>query len=429
MSYSILNNDPERLQLANELHARPFPKLTAPCRAVFLSIRPDGAAERDPELDRASLLDLLDRFGCPHPAPGAQHYTGEMGRGWLKWENHTEFVSYTVFVPGVEPTPFHDDAMSLFPEDWLASLGGQVVSAATVRVEEAKDLSTAEADFAKTMPKHFVPESLSAGIVVEDEALVASDFRIHEDGLARIVVYAVKGVGPQRLGRIVQRLLEIESYKSFALLTLPVARKIAARVTDLDKRLSIIKDSTGDPRETLQVLTKLAAEVERLSTESAFRFGAAGAYEAIVNDRITVLREQRLRGRQLYSEFMTRRFDPAMRTCRSAERRLKDLSGRVARASALLSTQVNVAVEEQNQALLQSMNKRAALQLRLQQTVEGLSVVAISYYAVSLGGYLLAPLSEIAEIDKGWITAGLTPVIVAVVWLMMRRLQHQSDDL
>lgn len=427
MSSSILTRDTERFHLSNELHARPFHKLSAPCRAIYLALRPTGAAERDHDRDRKLLIDLLDRYGCPHPAPDAQHFAGDLGRGSLKWESHTEFVSYTIFMPGVADKPFGGGSLSLFPEEWLSQIDGMVVSATLVRVEEAESLEMAEAYFVDRLADYFAPESLSAGIVVEDEALAATDFRLHEDGLARIAVYAVKGVGPRRLGRIVQRLLEIESYKSFAMLTLPVARRIAKRVTELDKALGEIKDSNADPREMLRSLTDLAAEVERLSTESAFRFGAAGAYEAIVNDRITALRARRLRGRQLYSEFMLRRFDPAMRTCRSAERRLKELSDRVARASALLSTQVNVAVEAQNQSLLESMNRRAALQLRLQQTVEGLSVVAISYYAVSLGEYFLAPLSKITGIDKVWITAGLTPAVLLVVWAFLRRLRRHSD--
>ena len=426
MNGAVLKSDPERYQLSNELHARPFPRLTAPCRAVFLAIRPDGAAERDHAVDRDHLIELLDRHGSSHPAQNAQHYAGELGRGSLKWESHTEFVTYTMFVPGVSEAPFSADSLALFPEDWLAGINGQIVSAAMVRIELAETAEAAEADFVDRMGEHFAPESLSTGFVVDREALVATDFRIHEDGLARILVYAMKGIGPRRLGRVVQRLLEIESYKSFALLSLPVARDIAGKVTELDKKLGEITDRADDPRVVLEALTDLAAEVESLSTQSAFRFGAAGAYEAIVHDRINVLREERLRGRQLYSEFMTRRFDPAMRTCRSAERRLKELSNRVARASDMLSTRVNVAVEAQNQALLESMDKRAAVQLRLQQTVEGLSVVAISYYAVSLGGYFLAPFAKLADINKSWTIAAVTPVVLCIVWMMIRKIRKSK---
>ena len=418
--------DAERYALSNELHARPFPTLTAPCRAIFLAIQPDNAAQRDLGEDRRHLVDLLDRYGAQHPGPDARHYTGELGRAIVKWESHTEFVTYTFFVPGVANEPFASDIAEIVPSDWLDAVGGRIISAAKVRIAAAATVETAEADFIEKLADHFSPESLATSFVIEDEALVATDFRIHSDGMARIAVYAIDGIGPRRLGRAVQRLLEIESYKSLALMSLPVARRIAERVTELDRQLASIKARNDDPRDMLQALTDLASEVERLSTESAFRFGAAGAYEAIVHDRITALRERRIRGRQLYSEFMTRRFDPAMRTCRSAEQRLKELSDRVARASSLLSTRVNVAVEAQNQALLASMDRRAALQLRLQQTVEGFSVVAISYYAVSLFAYIAGPIAKLIGVDKGWIVAAIVPVVVAAVWTTIRKITRRK---
>ncbi len=431
MSLKRLMHDPERYQLANELHSRPFPALTAPCRAVHLAIRPDAAERRDPARDRAALVDLLDRFGAPHPPPGAAFHSTGIGRLSLKWEAHTEFVAYTIFVPEAPEEPFAGETLALFPEDWLEALDGRVIAAAHVHVEPAEDEAAARQAFESRFVGRFVSESLATALVVDREALVASDFRLHEDGFARIAVFAIGGVGPRRLGRIAQRLLEIESYKCLALLGLPVAREIAQRVTALDERLSVLaRQPTEGPeaaRQALESLTELSAEVGRLSTESAYRFGAAGAYEAIVNDRIAVLREERMAGRQLYSEFMKRRFEPAMRTCRSAERRLAELSDRLARASALLSTRVNVAVEAQNQQLLASMDRRADLQLRLQQTVEGLSVVAISYYALGLASSLIAPLTKEAGLSKESTTALLVLPVLALVWFSLHRIRKRWE--
>ena len=434
MTSSIFTRDPQRFRLSNELHARPFPLLRSPCRAIFVAIRPIDAAERTLDVDHSLLIDLIDRYGGAHPHPDARHYSGELGRIWLKWESHTEFVTYTLFIPDVSETPFAGDSISMLPRDWLASVDGDIIAAAMVRVESASSAVEAERYFNARLAPCFVGESLALGFVLEDSALVASDFRLHEDGFARIAVIQIGEVGPDRLGRIVQRLLEIESYKSFSLLTLPVAREVSAKVTELDNtlaaRTSAAASGAEDPRETLAALTQLAAEVERLSTETAFRFGAVGAYEAIVNDRIAVLRFQRMGGRQLFSEFMMRRFDPAMRTCRSAERRLKELSDRVSRASALLSTRVQVGVEAQNQKLLESMNRRAELQLRLQRTVEGLSVVAISYYAVSLAAYLLAPAAKTIGVEKSTMTALIVVPVVALVWFGLRRIQrlHKASE-
>ncbi len=426
-----LFHDKDRYALANELHSRPFPFLKAPCRAVYFALRPETGEKRDFAQDRAHLTALIDRFGGTHPSPEAAFYTGELGRFTLKWEAHTEFVAYTLFIPGNTDHPFNGDTLAHFPEDWLQSLDGKAVAAAQVHVEPAASEEEAANIYRERLHPHFVSESLATAFVVDREALVASDFRLHEDGFARIGVVAIDGVGPRRLGRIVQRLLEIESYKSTALMTLPIARSVSRKVTDMDDRLSKLISSVAEgaeeARETLDALTRLSADVERLSTEAAYRFGAAGAYEAIVNDRIIALREERMAGRQLYSEFMKRRFDPAMRTCRSAERRLNELSDRLARASALLSTRVNVAVEAQNQKLLESMDRRADLQLRLQRTVEGLSVVAISYYALNLVAAVVAPLAAKGGMDKTTITALLAIPVIGAVWWAVRRIREKWE--
>lgn len=124
---------------------------------------------------------------------------------------------------------------------------------------------------------------------------------------------------------------------------------------------------------------------------------------------------------------MMRRYAPAMRTVSSAERRLDAMSSRSIRASNLLRTRVDVERSAQNQVLLESMDRRSDLQLRLQRTVEGLSVVAISYYAVSLVGYMLYPVSEAAGISKGMLTALVTLPVVLFVWWAIRRLRAKVE--
>lgn len=429
MALLALDDYPGRYALTNELHARPFPELKAPCRALHLAIKPEGdAAGRDRERDREHLAKLLDRYGAAHLPPGANHYSGPLGRGFLKWEMHTEFVTYTLFLDGVARVPFSGEMSTILPEDWLAETPGKIVISTLVRVATADQAET-ERVLAEDFPQWFVLESLAVARVVDGEAVVAGDFRIDEHGHERLVVLASPAVGERRLGRIVQRVLDIETYKAMALLTLPVARHVAATVARLDRELAEVVASmaaeTGHEAQTLERLLKLSAEVEHLVATSAFRFGAAGAYEALVNQRIHVLREERIGGRQLFSEFMMRRFEPAMRTCRSAEERLADLSGRAERAANLLRTRVDVANQAQNVEVLHAMNRRAAMQLRLQETVEGLSVVAISYYALSLAGHLFAPAAEAFHISEPVLLAVLTLPVVAVVWFMVRRIRQR----
>jgi uncharacterized membrane-anchored protein len=420
---SILPDHPDRYALANELHARPFPEVEAPCQAIYFATSHDGDAARA----RAHLIDLLDRFGADHPPPGASHYYGPLGRNLLKWELHSEFVTYTLFVDQGKGQPFSGDLMTAFPADWLAAIKGQVITSAEVWINREKTAEDVENRLQDDIKNWFVGESLAAAYMVDRNTVVVGDFRIDAAGHMRFVVIGIGDVGARRIGRVVQRVLEVETYKSMAMMTLPVARKVSAEAAVLDAELSRVAhqmtDEKAKPDQTLDRLLAVSAKVELLASEAAFRFSAGRAYRAIVDQRIKVLREDRILQRQLFSEFMMRRFDPAMRTCEAAEKRLDDLSEHAARAAELLSTRVSVAAGEQNRELLESMNKRAALQMRLQETVEGLSVVAVSYYAVNLLVYLLGPWIKSAGLDKTLLAGILVLPVMGAVWLLVRRIK------
>jgi uncharacterized membrane-anchored protein len=420
-----IEDHPLRYALANELHARPFAALETPCHAAFLAIKqPHDAATRDRDADLAHLLDLLDRFGAPHPQPGATHYFGQIGRHKLKWESHTEFVTYTIFSDGLTDRPFDPAAFEVFPEDWLASAPGKRITSALIRVEQLKG---ADEDVVRRVYDWFVPESLACSAVLDDSAIMATDFRIDPAGHMRFALFVRPGTGSRRVGRMVQRLTEIETYKTMSMLGLPRARDLSGRMGEIDRKLSeLLGDMTGAggrPEDTLHALLEISAELENMLAQASFRFSATTAYEALVHQRIEVMRETRFQGRQTFREFMMRRYDPSMRTVKSTEARLRSMIERATRAGDLLRTQVDVARSAQNQKLLESMDRRADLQLRLQHTVEGLSVVAISYYAVSLASYLAYPLAARGGLSKEMLTAGLTPVVVLVVWLMVRRIR------
>ncbi|WP_299042651.1 DUF3422 domain-containing protein [uncultured Tateyamaria sp.] len=423
-----IEDHPLRYKLANELHARPFPSMRAPCAVAYVAFKqPEMAANRDRALDVAHLQALLDRHGAPHPQPGATHYYGQIGRHWLKWEQHTEFVTYTIFSEGVEDRPFDPRAFDPFPQDWLEDAPGQRVTSILIRVEPRRAADSIQ----DSLNEWFVPESLAVSSVLEDAAVIGGDFRIDQNGHMRFAVFASEGTGQRRVGRIVQRLCEIETYKSMSMLGFARVRSMGAQLTALDTRLiELVESMSGERSEaeaTLKALLEISAELETLAAQSSFRFGATWAYEAIVNERIEALREARYEGRQTFAEFMMRRYQPAMRTVRSAEDRLGAMSNRGVRAANLLRTRVDVERSAQNQALLESMDKRSDLQLRLQRTVEGLSVVAISYYAVSLAGYLLYPLEAPTGLSKGILTALVTVPVVLLVWGMIRRLRKAVE--
>lgn len=419
-----LTDHPLRYQLANELHARPFPSMKVPHVAAYIAIKnPGEAAQRDREPDVKHLTDLLDRHGAPHPQPGATHYYGQVGRHWLKWEQHTEFVTYTAFTPGLTDRPFDGGEFDAFPADWLAEAPGQRMTSALIRVDEAPE----RARIREVLEDWFVPESLAVSKVLDEAAIVAGDFRIDASGNLRFAVFVEPSTGERRVGRIVQRLCEIETYKSMSMLGFSRVRSISAELNELDKRLNALMGEMAGAGvkadETLDHLLAISAELEELSATCSFRFGATGAYEAILNQRIEAMRESRFEGRQSFGEFMMRRYEPAMRTVKSAEVRLRAMSERSVRAANLLRTRVDVERSAQNQKLLESMDQRSDLQLRLQRTVEGLSVVAISYYAVSLASYIMYPAQQATGLSKGMLTALITLPVVGLVWWAIRRLR------
>ena len=423
-----IEDHPLRYRLANELHARPFPVLDVPGHAAYLALKiPEGAAGRDRAVDMAHLIALLDRFGAKHPQPGATHYFGDLGRFRLKWEQHTEFVTYTVFAPGVADRPFDKTAFGVFPEDWLAEAPGLRLTSALIRVEKMGE----EVDIVEKLADWFVPESLAASRILDGAAVMASDFRIDSGGHMRFGVFVAPGTGPRRAGRVVQRICEIETYKAMAMLGLMRVHAIGPQLNEVEDRLERLTEAmavqSAAAEDTLTGLLATGAELESIAVKTGYRFSATAAYAALVANRIEVLRETRLAGRQTFREFMARRFDPSMRTVVAAQARISTMVERSARAGDLLRTRVDVERSAQNQALLASMDRRADLQLRLQRTVEGLSVVAISYYAVNLATYLFYPLAAGAGVSKTWLTAGLTPLVLFGVFLMVRRLKKHLE--
>jgi len=431
MTTPLPPNHPQRLALAEETHARPPEPLEAPARATYVAVLVDAV---DREREREHLAALCESQGVAPPAAGATHFVATLGALRVKWERHGEFSGYTFFCPGLSPEPFSEPPVSRLPPGWLAALPGQTIVAAHAKLIGVVDEPTEPAFLAR----HF-GNNIVVGAQIGDGAGYAfTDFRIHADGCSRFLVLD-RSFTPRQAGRTLQRLFEIEAYRVLALMALPIARRQSPRVVEIERALAALTDGiakdnvppgapgtrapAGNDDETLlHELTRLAAEVESGLAASQFRFGACRAYFELVSTRIGELREQRLPGLQTIEEFMARRFTPAVATANTVSQRLHDLSERVAQASALLSTRVSIARERQNQALLASMDRRAKLQLRLQQTVEGLSVAAIVYYVAGVVGYVAKGLKAGgAHIDPDLAVGLLIPVVALFVILGLRR--------
>jgi uncharacterized membrane-anchored protein len=379
--------------------------------------------------DLMQLSQLIEGTGAAKPAADANHYSADLGSHRIKWERHTEFCRYTFYAQGVEKKPFSEPAISLVPQTWLRSLRGQTIAAIHANVVKgAKTL-----DPVRTSETFFDGNPIIGSLISGGTGRAYTDFRIHADGFGRLLLCDHR-MTPRQAGRLVQRLLEIDTYRMMALLALPVARRLTPLLGQAEQELLEIMNAMQTAGETeepllLDRLTKLEASVERQYTDNHYRFSAANAYYDLVQQRIEELREERIEGFQTFREFNDRRFSPAIATCRSVSARQSALSDRIAHATVLLSTRVSVSREKQNQAILQSMDQRANLQLRLQQTVEGLSVAAITYYIVGLVYYAAKGfLPKGSTVSPELVAAVAIPVALVAVGLGLRRFRKSLDD-
>ncbi len=185
---------PQRYATVNELHARPFPSLEVPSTAVFVAFKePVDAVNRDRACDRVHLLALIDRHGSAHPQPEATHFSGPIGRAELKWESHTEFVTYSAFSPGIPARPFDPVSAEVFPADWLGAAPGKRLTSVLIQIETMPE----DIAILKHCEAWFVPESMLVSRVVDGAAVVAGDFRIDPAGHMRFAVFVRPGTSPR----------------------------------------------------------------------------------------------------------------------------------------------------------------------------------------------------------------------------------------
>lgn len=405
--------------LLAEAHARPSSPLAAPALATRIATL---SGEAGVEADRAHMASLCRRLGASEPGPQARWCALDAGAWRLRWERHTEVSTWSFYrsAAGVAVARFGETALDLAPKDWLAGLPGDVLAAVHVAIATAAG--------ARDAP---MADDAVGAVVGGDAAHMITDFRAGPDGFTRILLVE-RTADPAVIGRIVQQLFEIETYRLLALLAFPLAGQAAQALNGLESEAEAaalqVREEGGveADRALLARLAGLAAEAQALSARTRYRFAAARAYHGLVLERIDQLREARLDARPTIREFMERRLAPAMRTCAAVADREVGVTAHIARTSQLLNTRVEVAAEVTNANLLQSMNDRAALQLRLQETVEGLSVVAITYYVVGLLSYVFKGLEEANKnFDAVMLTALSVPVVLGLAYWLLRQLKER----
>jgi uncharacterized membrane-anchored protein len=424
-------DDPQRTLLHNEVHARPPARIHLPALITYVAVFNEDIT-REAE---CAHLRLLPGHEDLTPEALQTHFLRLRCPGYtLKWERHTEFTRYSIvqaLPPGCDLDAREPDllAHTVTPPGWLGAIPGRTIAAIHLVMFEAP-ISPPEPALARArtwLGDHTVVASLMGN---NSHSMAVTDFWLHDSGFERVAVLCPPGTSQTRAGRIAARLLELETYRLMALRALPVVKELAPLLANSERELTTInvqlENKSCSEQALLDTLVSLAGGVERATAENVYRFSATRAYDALVTQRLGELRESPIPGTQTLGEFLQHRLKPAMATVAATSQRLTSLSERIARSSALLRTRVDIATEGQNQELLARLARGQDLQLRLQSTVEGLSIAAISYYVVSLLLYLgKAGKAAGLPINPEMAAGALIPLVLWAVWRTTKKIHEK----
>ncbi len=413
MPSSTFRDHPDRAAIMAEVHARPL-DLIAPVTRIrrLVFVVPS---------DMAALFARFALFareaGVPAPAPDVRQIGFVAGPYAVTWEFHTEFVTVTWRAP-------IDDT-----QNWPETIGLGVLAGAELIAATRIDVIADEA-----VPERFLPQfnvsSLCVSTLEEGAAQVATDFVADADGYTRLE-FAAGALTPLRRSVLARRLLEVDTYRSMALLALPLARRETGGLNALERSLTAVIDTlpaastTERVQAALDALHDLSVRSGQLSERLTYRFAAAKAYGEIVHARLASLREGPTQYGSSIGRYLGNRLDPALGTCLAMEKRLGVLAEKIARAIELLNVRISLDVQIQNKAVLETIASTAQSQFRLQATVEGLSVIAITYYLLGILGYAFAGPLEWLAIDKAVALSVAAPVALLLVWLAIRAVRRR----
>lgn len=410
----------QHAKAVGEVHSRPFPNM--PSNRLILHYA--FMSEAGSSVAHAVLADLCRARGVAVPTPELGYHMMEWGKGKLRWESHSEFSTFTY--DGPAPRAFLGQ-----PENHPFGSGftapGALISATRIEVRKLTPVN-------RKLLERFDKKSLAVSTLEDGKSLLATDFRQDVNGMT-VFLLLEDNLAPARIGYFVKTTIELETYRTLAMLGLPLARSLSPKLSSMEVELSrltsAMRNASADESEALlSDINTLAAELESDAAASLFRFGASRAYSHIVEERSAAIGDRAEPGHMSIGTFLARSLKPALRTCASVEDRQANLSRKLSRIANLLRTRVEIEIESQNRNLLDSMNRRTRLQLRLQQTVEGLSVAAVSYYVVGLFYYLAQAVAPYLPypVNPRLATGLFVPVAILGIWYLVRRVRKHYTE-
>jgi len=427
-----------RRTLSDELHARSFQEFEGGGRFIRFVFMTESTDQTIIE----PINQFLKKFDAPQITSGEKFKRVEMGSFSLRVERHTEFVTLGFIVKGeriqtgLAEGAFEPESHEALPFQLVEEIPAKLFHAIWLEIggNPPKDL-TPEKVQEIIKGRSGASSSISGGV-----AQVHFSFDIDHNGFSRALILN-NTIPASRLGRIVLRMVELETYRMLALLGLPTARRYMNQLSQIEQNLSAVTHQLNDQiasgnemvQELLPELSQMAAKVEQISADTSYRLAATMAYRDIFLSRLETLQISKLNGHQGLNGFLDRRMMPAMQTCVAFGDRLANLSERISRTGSLLRTQTETNIQRQNRDLLASMNRRAKAQLRLQQTVEGLSIAAVTYYGVGLVAYVSKALPLMKwEVDITLVKALSVPLVALAVWMFLHKVSkavHHLDEL
>ncbi len=423
-----------------ELHERPPLDVQLPAHihhvAYLLSERKEDANRARVHMAKLFLAlgieDQRARLGERHAVGEKLYSNGDLLR--ITWELHSEFVSYTFTHMASDHRPLGFGPLKL-PEtlpdtepDW------ERIVALDILVTDWPRLGTTERSHL------FDDQRLYASKIQNGKAEVWTTLQLDASGWEHYLVLGGQ-LTPAQLGRQIKRLVELENYYHLILMPLDKFRERSAELRDLEVEFTrhtremfdaLVDAPPEEERSWLALLTEHSARVTRLKEAMRYRMGAAHSYYELFQRLLSALEEQRVEeGNQPLGTFLSVRIGPAVRGYTNFNERLDSLSRGLDRATNMLRTRVEMTVQKQNLALLEGMSRQGRQQLMLQMTVEGLSIIVLSYYLASLFGYAIKALA-----DLGWLTGetaiwqGATlPIAVAIAIGVNRYVHHKVHKL
>lgn len=431
-----MREHPLRHELLDEIHARSFSDFTGRGRFIrYIYLTPDG--------DKP-LLDYISTFlkanGQAAIQPDMKFLRIDFDGYAMRVERHTEFLTISMVEKGLPkkaglaPGAFDPSALPYLPFDWISQMPCDVFHAIWLEVGGKPEFKLTQHDATNILASRAAPGNL----ISHGAGQLHLSFDRDENGFTRAVLFNNKIVAA-RMGRLLQRVMELETYRMLAMMGLATTKSYGAVLNKMDNALNAltqdisatIESPNADMRGLLSKLSVISATLEKTSAETGFRMSATKAYRDLFMARLHGLQLSYLEGHQGLVGFTDRRMMPAMQTCEAFSKRLERTTARASRAGQLIQTETESKIQEQNRDLLMSMDRRASTQIKLQQAVEGFSIAALTYYGVGLVGHLVAglPLAELG-LDATIVKALAVPIIGITVWTLVRRASRRvtRDD-